>query len=415
VASVRQMSRASRFAAGLYRERAGWAYHAHLGRDPLAQLRTRSGQRDPYPIYERIRAGGPLSRTRLGNWMTPSHDVCNRVLRDRRFGARSEDAPPVNADGFSLSFLEMNPPDHTRLRRLVTPAFGPRRVAAYRPRIEKTVHQLLDDVDGTFDLVSAFAAPLPITVISDLLGVPHERAGDFARYGATIGSALDGIRSVSHARELMAADAELRQMFAELFALRRREPSDDVVSVIVAAEGMQQVQPEEMVPLCILLLIAGFETTVNLISNAVTALLAHPEQWAAVCADPGLAGAAVEETLRYDPPVQRTSRAALEDVDLDGRSVRRNELVVTLIGAANRDPDVYHDPARFDITRPQTVEHLAFSGGIHYCLGQALARLEATIALETLVQRMPSLHRAGRIVRRDATTIRGPLRLPVRA
>jgi hypothetical protein len=414
VASVRQVKTAARYAAGLYREQVGWAYHAHLGRDPMAQLRSRAGRRDPYPIYERVRADGPLSRTRLGNWMSPSHEVCNRVLRDRRFGARAEDAPRPTPDAFSLSFLEMNPPDHTRLRRLVTPAFGPRRVAGYRPRIEKTVHQLLDDVYGRFDLVSAFASPLPITVISDLLGVPHERADDFSRYGATIGSALDGIRSLSHARALMAADAELRQLFGELFALRRREPADDVVSAIVAAEGTQ-VQPEEMVPLCVLLLIAGFETTVNLISNAVAALLAHPEQWAAVCADPGLAAAAVEETLRWDPPVQRTSRAALADVDFDGYRVRKNEWVITLIGAANRDPDIYPDPARFDITREQTVEHLAFSGGIHYCLGQALARLEATIALETLAQRMPTLHRAGRIVLRPATIIRGPLHLPVSA
>jgi hypothetical protein len=414
VTSVRQVTTAARYAAGLYREQVGWAYHAHLGGDPLAQLRTRAGRRDPYPVYERIRADGPMSRTRLGNWMSPSYDVCNRVLRERRFGASTAEAPRPTPDAFSLSFLEMNPPDHTRLRRLVTPAFNARRVAAYRPRIEKTVHQLLDDVDGRFDLVSDFAAPLPIAVISDLLGVPHERADDFARYGATIGSALDGIRSLSHARALMAADAELRQLFGEVFELRRRKPSDDVVSTIVAAEGTQ-VQPDEMVPLCVLLLIAGFETTVNLISNAVTALLAHPEQWAAVCTDPGLAAAAVEETLRWDPPVQRTSRVALEDVDLDGYPVHRNQWVVTLIGAANRDPGVYPDPARFDITREQTVEHLAFSGGIHYCLGQALARLEARIALETLATRMPTLRRAGRIVRRDATTIRGPLHLPVSA
>jgi cytochrome P450 len=253
---------------------------------------------------------------------------------------------------------------------------------------------------------------LPIAVISDLLGVPHDRSADFARYGATLGSALNGIRSLTHARDLMAANSALEKLFTELFALRSREPSDDIVSAIVAAD---QVRPEEMVPLCVLLLIAGFETTVNLISNGALALLEHRDQWTALCADPELAGDVVEEILRFDPPVQGTSRVAFEDVELEGRTVRKDQWVVTLIGAANRDPDVYSDPSRFDITRARSVEHLAFSSGIHYCLGQPLARLEATIALQTLAERTPSLRRAGRVVRRNSTTIRGPIRLPVTA
>jgi P450-derived glycosyltransferase activator len=407
-----QLRQTAKFATGLYRERATWAYHGYVRHDPLAQLRTRAGRADPYRIYERIRAAGPMSPTRLGNWMTPSHDLCSRVLRDRRFGVRPADGPPPG-DDFDLSFLEMNPPEHTRLRRLVAPAFSPKQMAAYRPRIEKTVHQLLDEADGEFDLVRRFAAPLPIAVISDLLGVPSGRADDFARFGATIGSALDGIRSMSHARDLMAASAELERLFSELFDLRRREPSDDIVSAIVAAEG-EQVQPNEMISLCVLLLIAGFETTVNLISNATLALLDHPDQWGALCADPELADGAVEETLRFDPPVQRTSRVALEELEVDGRTVRKDQWIVTLIGAANRDPDVYTDPARYDIGRTRSTEHLAFSSGIHYCLGQPLARLEATIALGTLAERLPTLRRAGKVVRRNATTIRGPLHLPVR-
>jgi cytochrome P450 len=312
------------------------------------------------------------------------------------------------------SILNLDPPDHTRLRRLVAPAFSPRQMAGYRPRIEKTVHELLDAVPahGRFDLVSSFAAPLPIAVISDLLGVPHSRADDFARYGATIGSALDGIKSLRHARALMQANAELAALFEEIFALRRREPSDDVIGTIVAAAG-STVRPAEMVPLCTLLLIAGFETTVNLISNGTLALLENSQQWQALCDDPTLAPSAVEEVLRYDPPVQRTGRIALEEVSLHGVQVRRNQLVLTLLGAAGRDPDVYDHPARFDITRAQPVEHLAFSSGIHYCLGQPLARLEASIAFEALAPRLPRLRRAGRVVRRDSATIRGPLHLPV--
>jgi cytochrome P450 len=200
-----------------------------------------------------------------------------------------------------------------------------------------------------------------------------------------------------------------------LFALRRREPADDAVSRILAAEG-DQIQSHELLPMCRLLLVAGFETTVNLIGNAVNALLDHPEQWEALCADPaGLADAAVEETLRWDSPVQRTSRCALEDVEIAGVPVRRGEFIVALLGGANRDPAVYADAARFDIHRVPEADHLSFSSGIHYCVGAPLARLEAGIALRVLAERMPGLHRAGALRRRNASLIRGPLSLTVSA
>ena len=406
-------SAALRFASQLYRVRAVTAWQGHARHDPMALLQLRPGRDDPYPVYEQLRARGPLAPTRLGNWVSTSHEVCSQVLRDRRLGVRPEGSAP-DADGFDLSFLELNPPDHTRLRRLVAPAFSPKQVAGYRPRIEQTVHRLLDDAQrqGSFDLVSTFASPLPIAVITDLLGVPDADAADFARYGATIGSALDGIKSLAHARALMAANAHLDTLFTGLFELRRREPAEDVISRIVTAQG-EQIQPHEMTSLCVLLLIAGFETTVNLISNAVLALLEHRQQWKALCADPGLGSRVTEEVLRYDPPVQRTGRVALEPVEIAGQTVRRGQLVLTLIGGANRDPLVYDDPAQFDIHRRSSVEHLAFSSGIHYCLGQPLARLETSIALATLAERLPDLRRAGRVVRRNAATIRGPLRLPV--
>ncbi|MEU4420507.1 cytochrome P450 [Actinoplanes sp. NPDC024001] len=416
--------RALRFAAALYARRLDFMFHGYVRRDPMALLQLRPGRHDPYLMYERIRAGGDLVPTRLGNFVTPSHRVCNTVLRDRRFGVRAAEltgraTPDQQVD---MSFLDRDPPDHTRLRRLAQPAFSPRRMADYAGRIEQRVGELLDAAaaKGSFDLVSEFAAPLPITVITDLLGVPDADADRFARHGATIGSALDGIRSLRHGARLKAASDELDDVFARLFVLRRREPADtesatDLVSRILTAEG-DQIRSHELLPMCRLLLVAGFETTVNLIGNAVNALLDHPEQWAALRADPaGLAEAAVEETLRWDPPVQRTARCAVEEVELAGRTVRRGQFVVTLLAAANRDPEVYSHPDRFDIHRTPEADHLAFSSGIHYCVGAPLARLEAVIALRMLAERMPGLARAGTVRRRNAGIIRGPIHFPVTA
>jgi P450-derived glycosyltransferase activator len=414
-----EIRRTVRFATGLYRRRLDFAYHGYVRRDPVSLLHLRAGRDDPYAIYERLRAQGPLTPTRLGNWVTTSHRLCNTVLRDRRFGVRSAEltVPDSPTDDFDMSFLDRDPPDHTRLRRLAQPAFSPKQMAGYRPRIEQAVDDLLDAAlaAGEFDLVSAFAAPLPIAVITDLLGVPDADAARFAQVGTVIGGALDGIHSLAHAARLRAANDTLRGLFEGLFELRRREPADDVISRIVAAEG-DQIQPREMLPMCNLLLVAGFETTVNLVGNAVNALLDHPDQWADLCADPaGLAGPAVEETLRYDPPVQRTARGALEPVDLDGHAVAQGQIVVTLIGAANRDPAAFPDPNTFNIHRTQTADHLAFSSGIHYCVGQPLARLEATIALRRLAERMPGLRRTGPLRRRTSSVVRGPIHLPVQA
>ena len=410
------LGRAISFAGSLYGQRVRTLGAGYVRRDPMARLQLAPGRRDPYAIYREMRAVGPMFPTRLGNWATTSHRVANRVLRDRQFGVRPEGAyPNAQDDGFDLSFLAMNPPDHTRLRRLALPAFSPKQMDGYRPRIEAVAHDLLDKAlrQKDFDLVSSFAAPLPIAVITDLLGIPDAEADSFARIGAVIGSALDGVQSLGHANRLVRAGVELEQLFGRLFELRRADPADDIVSSVVQASG-ERIEPGEMLPFCVLLLVAGFETTVNLIGNGVLALLDHPDQWSALTADPaGLAPAAVEEALRFDPPVQRTARVSFRDTEIDGRPVHKDQIVVTLIGAANRDPDVYDRPDEFDIGRAPGPEHLAFSSGIHYCVGQPLARLEATIAFQALAERAPQLRRSGRVQRRNATVIRGPIRLPV--
>lgn len=413
-----ELTTAIKFAAQLYRQRAQTKYHGYVRRDQVALLSLRPGRANPYAIYEKLRARGTLVPAPQQSWATTSYRVCHEVLRDRRFGAagpdgdttlpRPEDMPP--------SFLELNPPDHTRLRRLATPAFSPKAVAGYLPRVEKTVTELLDRAQASgepVDFVSQFAAPLPIAVITELLGIPDSDTETFTRIGMVIGSALDGIQSMRHAAALNAANQRLMTLFENLFELRRREPRDDVVSHLVAAEG-DKIQANEMLPTCVLLLVAGFETTVNLIGNGVLAFLASPDQWEILKEDPERhAARAVDEILRYDSPVQLTGRFALEDVELDSTRIPRGHFVTTLIGGANRDPEIYPDPARFDITRKDPAPHLSFSSGIHYCLGQPLAKLEGTIAFRLLAERIDRIELAGEVRRRNRTIIRGPLTLPV--
>jgi hypothetical protein len=407
---VSKFSQTVGFATSLYAQRAAGFYLAHVKHEPLAMLQTRKGLDDPYAIYRLMRQNGTLAITPRGNWTTASHRVCSAVLRDRRFGVSQDEQ-------LDLSFLGMNPPDHTRLRRLAQPAFSPKTLPAFRDRIEKTVGQLLDRAAarGRFDLVSDFAAPLPISVITELLGIPDADTREFEEHGAIVGGALDGIRSLRQAARFQKSDAKLNTLFENLFAQRRRAPADDLISHLIAAEG-DQLRPAELAPMVSLLLIAGFETTVNLIGNCALALMNNPQQWEALRADPErLAPKAVEEALRYDPPVQGTSRIALEELELEGQQVHAGQWVVTMLGAAGRDPEIYDRPDTFDIDRDNAPEHLAFSSGIHYCLGQPLARLELTIAIQLLAERMPKLKLAGQPRRRAMSTIRGLQHLPMSA
>lgn len=406
------------FAQELYRSKATRAYQGRIHHDPIARLHLAEGRNNPYAIYAELRPRGPLVPTRIGNLATVDHAVARSVLTSRTFGVRPQDEPPSGAD-FDLSFLDRNEPDHSRLRRVAAPAFSPRMVRGYRSRIEELVDGLIGRLhaDDTVDFVSSFAAPLPIGVITKMFGIDEDVGIDteaFARYGAALGGSLDGIHSLRHARQLIQAAMTLQQMFEGLLAARAADPRDDLVSVLATERG-DQVHSDELLSMCTLLLVAGFETTVNLLGNALLALQDHPEQWRLLTEQPELAGQAVEETLRWNPPVQRTERVAFEDQQVAGTSVRKDQWILLLLGGTGRDPKVYPDPDRFDITRSHGAEHLAFSSGVHYCLGAPLARLEASIALEQLAIRLPRLKRAGRVTMRRTTLIRGPLHLPVRA
>jgi cytochrome P450 len=406
---------ATKFLAGMYRERARIYYSAHVRGDLFSRLVLPNGQHDPYQIYEEMRAQGAVLPTRLGNYTTTSHRLCNEVLRSRKFGPSPDDDSEdlAHQAGLDLSLLELNPPDHTRIRRLAAPAFTPRRMAGYADLIDQAIQQQLDQCerDREFDLMASFASPLPIAVMTHLLGLPNEPE-KFRWLGSTIAQALDGIWSLGQARTLAAADAQLRATFSELLERRALEPGDDLVSALVAEQG-RAITTTELAALVRLLLIAGFETTVNAIGSGMRWLMADREQWELLVADPGRAPAVAEEVLRFDPPVQQTARVAHQPVQVGDVVVARNQWVITLLAAANRDPEVYPEPNRFDITRESPVEHLTFSGGIHYCLGSPLARLELSQAIRALAERFPSIRQAGPITMRPGTTLHGPLRFPV--
>lgn len=405
------------FVTGFARERLVIRYGAHLRHDPLARLHLREGRQNPYPIYDEVRSRGPLIPSTMSGlgmkvWTSASYQVCEQVLKDRGFGVdmRGGNEP---AGSPQLSFLEMDPPEHTRLRRFVAPTFSPKAVSGFAPQVTQTVTGLLDAVpaDGGFDLVRDYAASMPIAVITSLLGIPDADSAEFQQLGATFGSALGGLQSLRHARELFEAQQQLKRIFTQLFELRRTDPGDDVISRMVSAPE-SQVTPEEMVPLCTLLLLAGFETTVNLIGNTVLALLERPDLWRRVVAEPSLVEAAVEETLRFDPPVQRTARVARVAAEVGGRRVNAGDLVITLIGGTGRDPEVVDRPDDFDLDRTHR-DHLAFSAGQHYCIGAPLAKLEATIAVRELVCRFPDLTLRGPLERRAGSLIRGLASMPV--
>ena len=380
---------------------------------------------DPYPLYRRLREHDPVHQSPLGFWVLTRHADVAALLRDPRMSSDPRNAVRVRELQASLpdqwreapSMLFLDPPDHTRLRRLVNKAFTPAAVERLRPRVEQLVGDALDRAAaaGGMDLVAELAYPLPITIICELFAVPPADRQQFRAWSSALVYLLDPVLATDALERAVDARQALRAYVGALVAERRARRGPDLLSALVAAEDDGgRLSEQELVSMCLLLLIAGHETTVNLIANGALALLRHPDQWARLVASPALAGGAVEELLRYDSPVQLTSRSALADVEVAGRHVRQGDELLLLLGAANRDPEQFPDPDRLDLER-QGVRHLAFGGGAHFCLGAPLARLEARVALAALATRLPGLRLAGEPRRRDTITLRGLQRLPVAA
>ena len=357
---------------------------------------------DPYPAYRAMRERGRVQRTAAGHWLATGYDEVSRLLTDQRFGeaagrggrirlSRTGREGPQRLLGRVDTMLSQDPPEHTRLRRLVSKAFTPRSVQKMRPRIQQIVNELLEKVDGRgeFDLVSELAWPLPVIVIAEMLGIPREDRERFKRWSDAMVATLGG--DYSALDEARRSNEELVEYVSRVIAERRQEPRDDLISRLVAAEERgQTLSEDEMLGTVALLLVAGNETTTHLISNGMLALSRNPDQVARLRDDPSLLPSAVDELLRYTGPVHTTRRVARTDVSLGGAQVRRGEVVIGLLASANRDPDKYADPDSLDVGRNPT-DHVAFGDGIHFCLGAALARLEGQVTIGTLLQRFPHL------------------------
>ena len=387
-------------------------------------LSDRTAQ-DPYPVYAALRERDPVHRSRLMNaWMFARHADVDAILRDHRtFGsdprkgtltARQQAMLPAPDE---LTMLLLDPPDHRRLRALVNKAFTPRAVEALEPRIRETLAALLDDVDDAsgFDLMQAVAHPLPVIVIAEMLGVPHEDRARFAVWSAQRARLLEPTISYRERAAAEVATVEFDAFFRAIIEKRRAAPEDDILSALVEAEDEgERLNERETLNMLRLLLIAGNETTTNLIGNGMLALLRNPDQLQRLREDPGLIPSAVEELLRFDSPVQATFRRALSDCEVNGFELRKRDNLVVLVGSANRDPDAFEDPDRLDLGRGDTA-HLSFGRGIHHCLGAPLARLEGRIVFEMLLERFSSIELAGDRPRfRKSIVLRGLQSLPVR-
>jgi cytochrome P450 len=386
------------------------------------------GTDEVFGLVEEIRAHGPLYRSRIG-YVATSHAAVRELLTsdDFRTGFPT-DAGPVGriarwAAPTTLhpveppSLLVTEPPDHTRYRKLVTRVFTMRAVERLRERTEEIADGLLDDLerraDGPVDLVEAYCAVLPVTVIAEVLGVPEGERGRVLDFGSAAAPSLDLGLGFRRYRSVAQALARFDEWLGDHLARLRRDPGDNLLSQLVAArEDGQGLSETELKATAGLVLAAGFETTVNLLGNGIALLHDHPEERARVVAAPTLWPTVVEEALRLDPPVLLTARMAVRDTELAGRAVRAGSMVSAILGGANRDPEVFEDPLRFDVARTNARDHIAFSAGRHHCLGAQLARMEGEVGLRAIWDRFPDLRLEPGARRRETRILRGFATLP---
>lgn len=387
----------------------------------------------PLDLFEEVRSKGHLHKSAFA-YVTATHAVVKEVLGSpdvhagvdfgtggllgpvRRWAERSTPIGPLTPP----SLLSVEPPEHTRYRKLVTRVFSVKAVRGLKDRTQDIADALLDDLatsgDGTVDLVERYCALLPVTVIAEVLGVPHEARHLVLEFGEGAAPSLDIGLPLGRFRRVERSLRAFERWLDEHIAAVRRDPSDDLLSQLVLAQDDDGVELTdlELKATAGLVLAAGFETTVNLLGNGIALLREHPEQLEVLRAQPDLWSRTVDEALRYDPPVLLTGRTVVADTVLGGREVARGSVVTTLLAGANRDPDVFADPQRFDVTRENADQHVSFSSGRHYCLGAALARMEGEVGLRTLFERYPDLTLEPGAQRRITRILRGYASLPAR-
>ena len=413
--AMRNVVRKAAVAALLLRER----FESGVSYNPLSAGMAQ----DPYPTYARLRARDPVHRSRLMDaWIFSRFADADAILRDHRHFSSDARKRPASGRRGSLptveepSMLFLDPPDHTRLRALVNKAFTPRTVAALEPHIRDLMTTLLDAVDDPsgFDLMAAVAKPLPVIVIAEMLGIPPKDREQFGIWSDQRARILEPTLTPAERETADAAMRALDDYLTPIISERKADPRDDIISALAQAEEEgDRLSEREVLVMLRLLLVAGNETTTNLIGNGMLALLRHPDQLAALRGDPALIPSAVEELLRFDAPVQVDVRYALDDREVNGSPVRRGDSVVTLLGSANRDPDRFEAPDRLDVRRDDR-NHLAFGRGIHHCIGAPLARLQGRIAIEALIERFASMRLLDDPPAfRSSVVLRGLLSLPV--
>ncbi|PSB17685.1 cytochrome P450 [Phormidesmis priestleyi ULC007] len=386
---------------------------------------------NPYPAYHRLRSYDPIHRHFFGSWGLTRYADVKAVLRDPRF--RSDNLPQRLNDknqylkhqnqnlnalvrATNTWLLSLEPPDHTRLRKLVGQAFSPSVVERLRPQTQDIVDQLIGTVQktGRMDIISDLARPVPVRVISTLLGIPEDIQDQVYQWANDLSGILDPFNSLETLVYMNQIIQKFSNCFRELIAEREKQPQSDLISsLIVARDEGDRLSNDELLTVCMLLFATGEETTVNLIGNGMLALLRHPAQMELLKQEPTMIASAVEELLRYDSPIQRIARIALEDVEIDGHKIAAGEQVILYLGAANRDPAQFPDCDRLLLNRSDN-NHLSFADGIHYCLGAALARVEGQIAINTLLQRLPDLQlQTNTLEWRKNIALRGLKALPV--